>query len=72
MDSMVQWVLEGANKVNRVQTLILALEGCVLCVLACAYMWRLSTQVRRQVRSEVMVTILCTLLTTCQLPAVVI
>jgi hypothetical protein len=42
---MVEWVLEGANKVNRMQTLILALEGCVLCVLAFGYMWQLSMQV---------------------------
>jgi hypothetical protein len=45
MDAMVQWVLEGADTVDQMQTLLLAMEGCVLCIVAFCYMWHLSMTV---------------------------
>jgi hypothetical protein len=45
MDAMVQWVLQGAATVNQMQTLLLAMEGCVLCIVAFCYMWHLSMTV---------------------------
>ncbi|KAJ9530278.1 hypothetical protein QJQ45_023565, partial [Haematococcus lacustris] len=48
MDKMVSYVLQGAARVNQVQTQLLALEGCVLCFLALAYMWFLASLVARQ------------------------
>lgn len=46
MDNMVQWTLDGAERVNRVQMVVLVMEGVVLCGLALFYMWVLSLQVR--------------------------
>jgi hypothetical protein len=48
MDAMVQWVLQGAATVNQMQTLLLAMEGCVLCIVAFGYMWHLSMTVASQ------------------------
>ncbi|KAL6757190.1 hypothetical protein V8C86DRAFT_2630693 [Haematococcus lacustris] len=48
MDKMVSYVLQGAARVNQIQTQLLALEGCVLCFLALAYMWFLASLVARQ------------------------
>jgi hypothetical protein len=45
---MVQWVLQGAATVNQMQTMLLAMEGCVLCIVAFGYMWHLSMTVASQ------------------------
>jgi hypothetical protein len=45
---MVQWVLQGAANVNQMQMMLLAMEGCVLCIVAFGYMWHLSMTVASQ------------------------
>lgn len=48
MDAMVEWVLKSANQVNRVQLIVLVVEGCVCSTLAATYVWLLTLAVARQ------------------------
>ena len=45
MDGMVQFIVDSANNVNKIQIMILAMEGVVLSLVAVAYIWFLSSQV---------------------------
>lgn len=45
---MVQYVLEAAQKLNKVQTIVLVVEGAVLSMAAAAYIWLLTLQVAGQ------------------------